>query len=420
MLHMISLDLPVTVFIALTLYGFLLGIKYNPPRRVFLYLASIAAACAVLTKGLIGLVFPAAIIAIWLCFTREWRLLLRIYLPSCILIFLLIAAPWHFLVNERHPEFLNFYFIKQHFLRYTTLKIGHYQPAYYFIPVLIAGFFPWIVFLPQTITKAVQNAWHDKKNKFDLFFLIWAIIIFIFFSVSKSKLIPYILPLFPPLSILTARYLQQSIMNKSYKGTSIGFIGLLLASIIFAVTAFIFPRHVILPDPETASQFLVTAAAILVVGSIIAMLYRRQLIKAIIAMTIASGLFLLIAFAAMPAIDARTILPLANKLNSILTPEDEVITYNQYYQDLPFYLKRRVSILNWRNELTFGMQHQAEHDWLINNDTFWQLWRSNNRVFVIMGKGEYRDFTSRHAEDKSWVLEQTVNNVLISNKKIQD
>jgi len=350
MSHMISLDLPVTLFLSLTLYAFLLGINTEQParRRLFLWAASIAAACAVLTKGLIGIVFPIMIIAIWMTLMGEWRLLSRLYLPSCILIFLCIAAPWHILVGTRNPEFFYFYFIKQHFLRYTTLKIGHYQPVWFFIPMLIAGFFPWIIFLPQTLL----SLWRQHKNKLDNFFLIWALFIFIFFSFSKSKLIPYILPVFPPLAILTARYLE-----KAYK-------------------------------------------------------HRYKTIVIMIATT---WLCLLLALSAVPYLDTRTILPLANRLNSLLTKQDEVVAYNQYYQDLPFYLQRRITILNWKNELTYGMQHQDTHEWMITDKTFWQRFHSKQRLFILMGKKEYENFIIRHPNEHAYLIDQTTTNVLISN-----
>src|SRR5207244_1504959 len=100
------------------------------------------AALAVLTKGLIGLIFPAMIIGSWILILNEWQLLKRIYLPSGILIFLAIAAPWHLLVQWHNPEFLRFYLLDQQFLRYFTKAANRSQPPGFFIPVLLLGFLP--------------------------------------------------------------------------------------------------------------------------------------------------------------------------------------------------------------------------------------------------------------------------------------
>jgi 4-amino-4-deoxy-L-arabinose transferase-like glycosyltransferase len=351
MAHMISLDLPVTVFITICLCAFLVGNQYplGHTRRLYLYGAAIAAALAVLSKGLIGVIFPLMVIGAWFLIGKPWRLLKQQYIFSCGVIFLLIAAPWHLLVNHINPEFFHFYFIEQHFLRYTTTEIGHYQPVWFFIPTLMAGFFPWIVFLPQ----ALKQAW---KNQNDKFFLLWAVLIFLFFSFSKSKLIPYILPIFPPLAILTANYLVKAVQQAQVRWRSIA---------ILIATAWVF-------------------------------------------------LISLISYA--PTLDTRTILPLATTLKSVLLPQDEVITFNQYYQDLPFYLQRRVSILNWKNELTFGMQHQDTKKWMINTATFWQRWHSKQRVFVVLSQDEFVNMSKKYPKEHFHILNATATNLLISNQ----
>ncbi|MBX3709794.1 MAG: phospholipid carrier-dependent glycosyltransferase [Gammaproteobacteria bacterium] len=422
MAHMISLDLPVTVFLAATLYSFLLGSQHPPgqTRRFYLWGASIAAACAVLTKGLIGIVFPSMIIVSWIALTEEWRILNRLYLPSCVLLFLLIAVPWHILVGQRNPEFYYFYFIQQHLLRYTTMKVGHYQPAWFFIPNLMIGFFPWIIFLPQALSKALPTSWQQRtKNKVEIFFLLWALLIFTFFSFSKSKLIPYILPVFPPLAILTAHYIQQSIRLNQYQGIKIGYLCLLPAAAIIAIVFSLYPQYTPIPDPKTAIIYLNLAALILIISSLTAYIYTYQNIAKSIVITIFSTwLLLLVSLAAIPSIDNRTIAPLAMKLKSLLTAEDEVIAYNQYYQDLPFYLEQRITILNWKNELYYGMAHQNTDEWMIKDSTFWQRWHSEKRIFSLMGTKEYQDFSERFANEKHYIIGRTINNVLFSNKNI--
>ncbi len=348
MAHMISLDLPVTVFLSCCFYAFIVAIQYPPgmTRRLFIYLAAVAAALAVLTKGLIGLVFPAMIIICWVAFTRQWRLLLRIYLPSAFVIFLLIAAPWHVLVTQRNPEFFYFYFIEQHFLRYTLPEVGHYQPVWFFIPVFLAAFFPWIVLLPATL-------WKLRPQRTEWYFLLWAVLVFVFFSFSKSKLIPYILPVIPPLAILTGRYIASAYQSKT----------------------------------------TLTVAAIAV------------------------WCFLLSLLPIATMLDTRTILPLATLLKPQLTPNAEVITFNQYYQDLPFYLQRRVSILNWKNELSYGMAHQDTKEWMINDQQFWQRWHGKQPVYVFISDDELEKLEKHHPKEKFHLLGQIGSSCLIDNRQ---
>ncbi|MFZ2315157.1 MAG: phospholipid carrier-dependent glycosyltransferase [Gammaproteobacteria bacterium] len=418
MSHMVSLDLPVTLFLAASLYAFLSGVQQPPSmkRRLLLWGCGAAAALAVLTKGLIGLVFPGMIIAAWIACTRQWRLLLKLYLPSTLIVFLLIAAPWHYLVSIRNPEFFYFYFIEQHFLRYTTMDVGHYQPVWFFLPTLLAGFFPWIVFLPQSLTLAIRRVFNKSgQYQTELFFLLWAILVFVFFSFSKSKLIPYILPVFPPLAILTARYLVNGIQY-SMKGIKIGYACLAVFAILFMVGCYLFTRNSPLPNPTLATFYLSLASGILLIGSGISCSYAcRNTLKAIILTIVTTWLFLATLMACFPAIDARSIRPLTTILLPILKPENEVITLNQYYQDLPYYLNRTVSITNWRNELTYGLQHQAA-PWMINDAEFWQRWHSDKRVFVILSRDELEKLRHLHPKTPVYILGKTINNALITNQ----
>jgi len=420
MTRMISLDLTVTLFLTLTLYAFLLGslAPYGKARRLYLYAASVAAALAVLTKGLIGLVFPLMIIGTFMAMTGEWRSLKRFYLPSCLALFLLIALPWHGLVGWRNPEFFYFYFIEQHFLRYTNMNIGHYQPAWFFLPNLVLGFFPWVVFLPQALGQMGNKVIKQPRTyKTELFFLLWIVLIFAFFSFSKSKLIPYILPLFPPLAILVARYLQGAMQHAYRWGTRIGYACLVFLTLAIAGAFYLFLRDTPLPYPHTAAYLLYSAVALLGTGALAGgIMVYRQAGKAIMITTASAWLFLLLLMAAFPAIDTRTILPLAQLLQPQLTPTDEVITFNQYYQDLPFYLKRRITILNWKNELTYGMRHQDTQEWMINNTVFWQRWHSPQRVFVILSEDSYQRLLQRYPQEKFHLLGKTLTNALISNR----
>lgn len=416
MAHMISLDLPVTVFIAISLYCFLLASRIPTMWlcRTLLYTAASSAALAVLTKGLIGIVLPGLIVALWMTITGKWQLLKKLPVISSLVIFFLIATPWHYLVNHYNPEFFHFYFIEQHILRYTDKSIGHYQPAWFFIPVLMLGLFPWIVFLPQAIATSLPRAWRTRHEyQSELFFICWAVVVFIFFSFSKSKLIPYILPVIPPLAILLGKYLARF---KASSGTKIGYGVMALCSISIACFLWRVESNTPFPDPDKAMAYLRLASSCLVIGSVISMLlsFKRPQ-QSFIITSLTAAIFLLTSYSAVPYIDSRTIRPLATTLNTLIKPQDRVITYNQYYQDLPFYLQRRVSILNWQNELSYGMAHQDTKNWMINDKEFARLWSGKKRVYMIMSKDEYRGFSKKYPTAKIFIIDETGTNLLVTN-----
>lgn len=419
MTQMISLDLPVTVFLSMSLYTFILGANHTISGKCHYYFcfSAIFSALAVLTKGLIGIVFPIAIISTWLLLTPKRAYLNRLSLIIYIALFLVVTVPWHLVVSLENPEFAYFYFIEQQILRYSTLGVGHYQPFWFFIPCLLIGFFPWIVFLPQAIYQAYPRSVQAlATHKKELFFLLWIAIIFIFFSFSKSKLIPYILPLFPPLALLTACYLRNAVRATTYAGFQIGIFLLAILSIMLIFAFYHYLPHYTLASPSLAKQYLLTAFAILAGASSIAILYASSKpVHAIVILICGSFLFPLFVLAAMPAIETRTILPLARIIETKSRPQDIIVTYNQYYQDLPFYLRRIVYILNWRNELTYGMAHQAHHEWMINTQQFWEYWQHKQCVFAIMDKTEYEKIKYKHPKQKIYRLGSTIQNTLVSN-----
>lgn len=413
MSHMVSLDLPVTVFNTATLMAAFCAYQAQTPAatRIALTLAAISAALAVLTKGLIGIVFPGLIFLAFIACTHGWRRLWQLPLLSSFCVFLIIATPWHVLVNHRHPEFFYFYFIEQHFLRYTTKDIGHYQPVWFFIPTLLAGLFPWVVFLPQTLVQACKQAIKPNPERtLTRFLLIWVVIIFTFFSFSKSKLIPYILPLFPPLAILMAATLRKAALKAAL-------VSLIVLSVAVLIISTKLLTSAVLPNPLAAQHAITLALSLLITGVFFSLLSIKRRRKGTLAlMAISSGLFLIMAFSAFPDMDSRTILPLTEVLQPLLKPGDDVITYDQYYQDLPFYLQRQVTILNWRNELTYGMAHQDTHAFMINDAEFWKRWRSERRVFVFINLAELVKLEAMHPDLRATVLATTTNTAVITNK----
>ncbi|HXJ09553.1 MAG TPA: glycosyltransferase family 39 protein, partial [Burkholderiales bacterium] len=188
-----TLDMALSFFLAAAIFAFALG-------RYYLFWA--ACALAALSKGLIGIVLPAGAIGLYILAKWDWSLLRRMKIFSGSVIFLLIAAPWFILVSMRNGEFAHFFFIQEHFQRFTTKMHGRYQPMWFFIPILLAGLAPWL--LP--FFASMRNLFR-KQQGFDpgLFLVLWCIVVFVFFSISDSKLPSYILPMFPALALLIGR-----------------------------------------------------------------------------------------------------------------------------------------------------------------------------------------------------------------------
>ena len=134
--HLILLDMAVSVLMSATLFCFILGVREPVgPRRRWLFLGLYAgAALATLAKGLIGFLIPGAVMFLWLLVFNQWRRLLPMHLTLGALLFLTIAVPWHVLAAQRNPEWAHFYFVREHWERFTTSTHARTAPAWFFIP----------------------------------------------------------------------------------------------------------------------------------------------------------------------------------------------------------------------------------------------------------------------------------------------
>ncbi len=154
---------------------------------------------AVLAKGLVPLALAAP--AAWMA-RRRLRDLLR---PGPIAAFLAIAAPWYVAMTLRYGwVFIDEFFVRQHFERLATGSIQHFQPFWFYVPVLLAGLFSWIPVVPLACRRRLYA---DRKRRF---FLLWIAFGFVLFSVSRNKLPGYVLPLFPPAAALLGAALEKA------------------------------------------------------------------------------------------------------------------------------------------------------------------------------------------------------------------
>src|SRR5260221_9828484 len=128
--HMLTLDMALTFFMSASVFAFAVAPHDSgeSERRRWMLVAWAAAALAVMTKGLGGIVLPAGAVAAYVLLHRDWRLLSRLPLVQGGLLFLAIAAPWFILVSLANPEFFRFFFIHEHFERFLTREHDRYQP----------------------------------------------------------------------------------------------------------------------------------------------------------------------------------------------------------------------------------------------------------------------------------------------------
>ncbi len=425
----ITLDMAVSALLTVALFAFLLGTREPPghARRNYFWAFYACAALATLAKGLIGMVIPAMVIGAWILILNEWRLLKSIYLPSGLVLFLIIAAPWHIAAARANPEFAQFYFIHEHFQRYLTKVHDRYQPAWFFIPVLLAGFYPWTAYLAQALTKSWPASWQARRDHREaIFLMLWVGLVFAFFSFSDSKLVPYILPILPPLALLVARYLALHWDQASSASLRAGTWTLLALGFLLALVLVFVPQST--PDRPRVAEYAAVFGdyAWVILGSLLATAlvpftvgFLRRPLWTVVALVLTSALFLAVVDRGFVFLDhQRSVKELALILKARLQAGDEVMTYREYYQDLPVYLERRITVVDWKGELRFGSGVEDVSGWMIDEAAFQRRWNGPQRAYLLTGRGNY-DKLRAEGRGQFQLLAQTGSNVLVTNRTDQ-
>ena len=418
----ITIDMTLTFWLSASLLSFLRAYLLAPgkAKRLWCYCAYACAGLAVLSKGLIGIIFPIMIIGLWVVLRWDWKNLRYFYIPTGLLVFLLVALPWHILAQQADSDFFDFYIIGQHFSRYATLAAKRYQPGWFYIVILIAGLLPWTAFLPGAIKYYVQQGWQAwRAQPVNSFLTVWFIFVFVFFSVSNSKLVPYILPIFPALALLLGNYLYQYQQNKKSTATLyyliFGFTG------IFAIACWTSP----LWFTEKLMQYkdiipYIYYMSFIVVVSVAAWGYcwKKGWISRGVGV-LAGGMLICLSFGIIfitPITNKKSTKPFADYLENVLTPDDVIITYHNFYFDLPYYLDRLVLVNYDHREIEFGLAQEPDNPQWVTTEEVWQLWNSSQRVFVVTPSKFYSEF--KDAAMPGNLLVETSRNVLVSNQSM--
>ncbi len=429
--HYANLDLEVASFISCSLMSFIAAMQVSRTRTKnrLLLAAYIFAACAALTKGLIGIVFPAMIIGLWVLLANRWDVVKKMHLIKGMILFLALALPWYVLVQKENPEFLHFFFVTQQVSRFLTMQDFNSKAAiWFYAPVILAGFFPWSIFLFQSLATKFKAVWADRKSHTsELYLLIWFVVVFTFFSIPRSKTVGYILPIFPVMALLVAKYLDAS-WDKKNTGLQFGKYLYLLTCVLVAIALFIAPYFVEqLSLPIHFMPYARLMGVVLVISALMgAWLVRKKNFQPFfVNMLITAGVLLLTFMANAETINEKSVKPLTTIMNTEIQPTDEVVAYYKYYQDLPLYAQRRITIVadwqakdiphkdNWVREMWYGMVFQDTKNWLIGEQTFWQRWNSEKRLYVVTDADYYKQLQTK---TKVYKISQTNNILLLSNK----
>ena len=359
-----TLDMSVSVFLAAAIFAFALG-------HMLLFWA--ACALAVLSKGLIGIVLPLGAIGLYALLRREWSIALRMRPVAGVALFLLITAPWFVAVSMANAEFAHFFFIQEHFQRFTTEMHHRAHPAWYFVPVLLAGLAPWLAPLGRAAYAAVK-----ARTDTELLLWCWAVVVFVFFSASGSKLPPYILPIFPALAVLIAR----AITAGTLKWQSLALIPVALGAGL-AIWKLGGGRY------AAYAQWLVVAALVFAACAAAALfLASRQRTGAAVLALAAGGLAATQIGAAghYTLSDRFSVATTVRALPSPIPADAPVFAVDTYDHTIPWSLRRTVTMVHYRDELGVAIDWEARR-FVPDLAGFARAWNAAPQAWAFVAAG---------------------------------
>jgi 4-amino-4-deoxy-L-arabinose transferase-like glycosyltransferase len=429
--HFNTLDMGVGTFMSAALFAILLAQRDQATRaqeRLWMMLCWAAMALALLSKGLMGIVLPGAVLFCYLVWTRDFKRLKRLHIIKGSLVFFAITAPWFVLVMKANPEFYHFFFIHEHFERFLTKVHARYGPPWYFVPFLILGSIPWTLYLWSALKEGFKREatvagsapsgaprvppilpvpgglkpWRPK-----LLLMLWVVFIFLFFSASSSKLAGYIVPIFPALAML----LGLALVKSSRLHWRLSLISIMLVSALGIVASFWIPAMAesgFAREGYLRYQYWVQAG--LAVFGVCALLaygvdfYRnaRQAAMSAFSSTPAISVTaaVLVAFGAFVATQglmlghenlrdrgasSYSLAQAIIKSQSAQGPAQDYTLFlvNDFDHTLPFYLKKTGLMVKDRDELDFGLKYTTER-FLPDMASFADRWKASPRAAAVM------------------------------------
>ena len=229
------MDSMLTLFLTIAIIGVIEAIRSD---RRWYYLAAAGIGLAMMTKGLPGLVLPGLTFILLVVIKRDWKEFARVPWLGCLLLLFAIVLPWHIAVYRANGDhFIQEYIIHQHIQRFLGKDFGHNAPVWTYIPILLIGMLPYVALAPRVWWSYMRKIMDRQNHSPVAIWALWAAVVFVFYSISKSKLPGYIVPVVPALSMLVANYLvanwRQANAIRKWETAIIGFTSIFVGFAFF-------------------------------------------------------------------------------------------------------------------------------------------------------------------------------------------
>ena len=402
--HILNMDMHLTCFVIFAYLFFFLAVdEKSRHRRLWSSLLFLALGLGALTKGFIILLVALLPIVLWDGLFFRGAHLKRLKIFPSVLVFFVVALPWYIIVCVQNKGLLEYFLFTQSLSRAYATTFRKAEPAWYFIPVLVAGFFPWIAFLPYSFIKHLKfkTALMSRHQRWLLLLFIWFIVPFAAFSLFPSKLATYIFPLFPALAITVGFGFYRLLRDepsfcKRFSGSFKCFglvtvMGLVGIGVVYLGLKFV-------PKLDFFRYYILALAVLIIAGSMISMvayIYRRKYFLFITIFTTVFLLFIELIFLSASA-DRHLGIKVTgrNMVRMIIDAggeDDTVIMCGRFLPSVPFYLRKR--IVTVINSISAPFDDEAELKGYVypELESLREFLKSDQRIFCIIKQDQMKE-----------------------------
>jgi 4-amino-4-deoxy-L-arabinose transferase-like glycosyltransferase len=383
-----TLDMGVSLFLTATVFAYLLSQQAvtRAGGRGWMLIAWAAMALAVLSKGLIGVVLPLGALAAYALWHRQPAAFARLHALPGLALFGAITVPWFVLAARANPEFLEFFFLHEHFQRFTSTVHNRAGPLWYFVPILLIAVAPWIVAAGEGVARAWRARPEGGAVSTPRFLLVWCAVVFAFFSVSQSKLPAYLLPIVPALALLAGDALASGNHRRAAFALAVG--AMVFGVLTFTANEVLEGRNLgaLHSIYEAFSVWTESGSMLLVVAAGIGLYWidrtaPRRLIGALLAAFYVSMSLGMVGYGQLAP--TRSGASFAGQIQRLGPPDAPVYSVRMYDQTLPFYLRRLVTVVEFTGELEPGIRADPQRQ-IPTLDAFRARWQAEPAAFAIM------------------------------------
>jgi 4-amino-4-deoxy-L-arabinose transferase-like glycosyltransferase len=400
-----TLDPALAFFLTAALAAFYLAAREEsfsrPSARRSMLISAAMLAFGTLAKGPVALLLGGAIALVWLAVERRLRQIAAMPLVWCGFIYAAIVLPWFILMEARNQGFLRFFFIHEHLERYVSSSEHGWGP-WFFIPIVIGGAWPWIFFVPlgwsamrarDALPESSSSS--SAQGSAATFLAIWFVVIFVFFSIPRSKLGSYILPALPPLAIVAGFGLScLRALDDASRRRLLATIALANLVLVACVLAFFeFARAPIVPALRFDGLLIAT---VLTAGTIAMYSFGRTASR----VPYAIGALALAMLVTVPLADSvredasaiSTYRNLATAVRPYVAGDCTLASYRHYVQSLPFYTGHRETRVEYWGELSeVSPPTPGKSPFLIGSETrLRQAWSSGSCMILIANERDLK------------------------------